>query len=118
MGYLEVTKTDEALWLYWHGVDDMYAWQEANGLPRDRFLVQSGSITVEQVDNGFMLFCEVIPLKEDGKPYMEDRDVMRRSIMMPYVEPIPEGIGKLRDWDYGLPAKNETPRPTEELADV
>lgn len=108
MGYLEVTKIHEALWIYWHGVDDMYAWQEANGLPRSKVMIQAGSVTVEQFDKELMLYCEVYPLKEDGKPYPDpDRpgEPMLRSISVPYVEPIPEGIGQLIDWDYGLPEK-------------
>jgi hypothetical protein len=105
VSYLEVTTIHEALWIYWHGVDDMYAWQEANGLPRDKVLINSGSITVELVDKSMMLYCEVIPLKEDGKPYTEDGMPIVRPIAVPYKEPIPEGVGNLIDWDYGLPEK-------------
>lgn len=108
MGYLEVTKVHEALWIYWHGVDDMYAWQEMNGLPRDKVMVNSGSITVELFGDEMMLYCEVIPLHPDGRPYLDPenpRQMMIRSISMPYKEPIPEGVGQLIDWDYQVPPK-------------
>jgi hypothetical protein len=106
MGYLEVTEIHEALWIYWHGVDDMYAWQGMNGLPREKVMLVSGSITVELVDKEMFLYCQVVPLYEDQKPYREsDGSLMTRSVMVPYVEPIPEGVGKLIDWDYGLPEK-------------
>ena len=113
MGYLEVTRLHEALWIHWYGVDDMYAWQEMNGLPRDKVMIQSGSITVEQLDGEMMLYCSVYPLQADGKAY-EDPDrpgePMLRSISMPYVEPIPEGIGKLVDWELNLPTKPDAAR--------
>jgi hypothetical protein len=106
MGYLEVTPIHEALWIYWYGVDDMYAWQEANGLPRSKVVIQTGSITVERLGEEMFLYCQVCPLHEDARPYREDDgSLMTRSVMVPYVEPIPEGIGSLIDWDYGLPEK-------------
>ena len=107
MGYLEVTRLHEALWIHWYGIDDMYAWQQMNGLPRDKVMICSGSVTVELIGGEMMLYCEVVPLREDGKPYFEPngKDVMRRTISVPYVEPVPEGIGKLVDWELTLPKK-------------
>jgi hypothetical protein len=84
----------------------MYAWQKAHGLPHEKFLIQSGSVTVEQTESGLYLYCEVWLLGDDGKVqaapgvYPETK-----TVMVPYVEPIPEGIGKLIDWDFEV-AKN------------
>lgn len=92
----------------------MYAWQELNGLPRDKVIVVRGSITVELVDGEMMLFCSVIPLQADGKPYLEpdpaSREPMIRSVVMPYKEPIPEGIGKLVDWTLTVPQRETAQR--------
>lgn len=110
MGYLEVTRTHEMLWIHWYGIDDMYAWQELNGLPRDKVVITSGSVTVELVDGEMMLYCSVIPLRADGKPYIEPgtNEPMVRTVSMPYKEPIPEGIGELIDWDFTLPKKQSS----------
>lgn len=84
----------------------MYAWQELNGLPRDKVLINSGSISVELVDGEMMLYCQVVPLKENGAPYLEaDGQPMVRPVVVVYKEPIPEGIGTLIDWDLTLPKK-------------
>lgn len=108
MGYLEVTRLHESLWIHWYGVEDMYAWQQLNGLPRDKYLIQSGSVTVEQVEGDLLLYCTVYALDENGKPLPDPhspREPLVRSIAIPYKEPIPEGIGKLVDWDFKLPTK-------------
>jgi hypothetical protein len=107
VGYLEVDRLAECLWIHWYGIADMYAWQEANGLPRDKYLVQSGSVTVEQTPDGLLLYCEVWPLGDDGKVHVEPGTYpATRSVIAPYVEPIPEGIGKLIDWDFQVPQRN------------
>ncbi len=112
MGYLEVTKIHEAQWIYWHGVEDMYAWQAMNGLPRDKVMIQAGSVTVELVDGEMQLYCDVYPLQPDGKPFLEENgEIMIRSVIMPYVEPIPEGIGQLIDWDFQVPKKARAALP-------
>lgn len=87
----------------------------ANGLPRDKVLINSGSVTVELVDDEMMLYCEVVPLKADGKPYTENGELMIRSISMPYVEPVPEGVGQLIDWDFKVPPKAK-PAALEDVA--
>jgi hypothetical protein len=99
MGYLEVTRIHEALWIHWYG------WQELNGLPRDKVLIQSGSISVELVDGEMMLYLTVVPLHEDGTCYWENGEPMMRSISVPYKEPIPEGVGQLVDWELAMPQK-------------
>lgn len=103
MGYLEVDRLAESLWLHHYGKEDLVAWQECYGLPYDKYRIQSGSVSVEQTDDGLMISAEVWPWPLQ----FEDGSIDPVSIMMygPYLYPIPEGIGKLVDWDFQIPKK-------------
>jgi len=103
------------LWIHYHGVDDMYAWAELNGLPKKDWMIVSGSISVEQTEQGALLFLEAVPLKNNVPQLDANGDFIRQGMMLPYVESIPEGIGKLVDWELKLPAKQTTPPMLEDL---